>query len=139
VNQTLTIPVARAIRDTEEGFLDLSAVREGLITIEADGSFKDTEKLITLLNALGSQMDPLLVKLRAEGLDTKEASKLEDHRAAIGARHVTSLVMEGLAEMLPIAARIQCTNLVDSIEDQMESSSDYLVDTVRQIEALLAD
>jgi hypothetical protein len=41
VNLTpLSIPVA--IRHTEEGYLDLSAVNEGLITIERDGSFKDT-------------------------------------------------------------------------------------------------
>jgi hypothetical protein len=105
--QTLTIPVARAIRDTEEGFLDLLAVREGLITIEADGSFKDTEKLTTLINALATQVDALTTKLKAEGLSIKEAARLEDSVAALGGHHSTGMVLEALAEMLPIASRVQ--------------------------------
>jgi hypothetical protein len=40
--------------------------------------------------------------------------------------------------MLPLASDAQLSNLVDCIEDQMESSSDYLVATVREIEKLLA-
>ena len=39
---TLTKHKSRISSDTEEGLLDLSAVNAGLITIERDGSFKDT-------------------------------------------------------------------------------------------------
>jgi hypothetical protein len=131
----LSIPVA--IRHTEEGFLDLSAVNEGLITIERDGSFKDTPKLTVLITALDARAAKLRAKLRTEGLDIMLDPTLATLCAASTAYHATAITLEGLAEMLTIAGRIH-SNLVDSIEDQMESSSDYLVATAREIEKLLA-
>jgi hypothetical protein len=133
---SLSIPVA--IRHTEEGYLDLSAVNEGLITLERDGSFKDTPKLTALITALDARAAKLRAKLRTEGLDIMLDPTLTTFRDASMAYHATSLTMEALAKMLPLASDAQLSNLVDSIEDQMESSSDYLVATVREIEKLLA-
>jgi hypothetical protein len=136
VNLTpLSIPVA--IRHTEEGYLDLSAVNEGLITIERDGSFKDTPKLTVLITALDARAAKLRAKLRTEGLDIMLDPTLTAFRDASMAYRYTGLTMDALAEMLPIAARAQLGCLVDSIEQEMEDTSDYLVDTVREIEKLL--
>jgi hypothetical protein len=140
---SLTIPVtltkkkSRAASDTEEGYLDLSAVNEGLITIERDGSLKDTPNLTALITALDARAAKLRAKLRTEGLDIMLDPTLTTFRDASMAYHATAITLEGLAEMLSIADRIH-SNLVDSIEDQMESSSDYLVSTAREIEKLLA-
>jgi predicted RNA-binding Zn ribbon-like protein len=135
---TLTKKKSRAASDTEEGLLDLSAVNEGLITIERDGSFKDTEKLTALLNALDAHAAKLRTKLRTEGLDIKLDPTLTTFHDVSMAYHAASLALEACAMMLPLASDAQLSNFVDSIEDQMESSSDYLVTTVREIETLLA-
>ena len=66
---TLTKHKSRISSDTEEGLLDLSAVTEGWITIERDGSFKDTEKLTALLTALDAKAATPRAELKAEGLD----------------------------------------------------------------------
>jgi hypothetical protein len=66
---TLTKHKSRISSDTEEGLLDLSAVTEGWITIERDGSFKDTEKLTALLTALDAKAATRRAELKAEGLD----------------------------------------------------------------------
>jgi hypothetical protein len=134
----LTKKKSRAASDTEEGLLDLSAVNEGLITIERDGSFKDTPKLTALLIALDAKAAKRRAELRAEGLDIGLDPHLSSYRAATTDYHAASLALEACAKMLPLASDAQLSNLVDSIEDQMESSSDYLVATVREIEKLLA-
>jgi hypothetical protein len=134
----LTKKKSRAASDTEEGLLDLSAVNEGLITLERDGSFRDTPKLTALIEALDAKAAKRRAELRAEGLDIGLDPHLSSYRAATTDYHAASLALEACAKMLPLASDAQLSNLVDSIEDQMESSSDYLVATVREIEKLLA-
>jgi hypothetical protein len=131
----LSIPVA--IRHTEEGYLDLSAVNEGLITIERDGSFKDTPKLTVLITALDARAAKLRAKLRTEGLDIQLDPTLATFHDASMAYHATAITLEGLAEMLSIADRIH-SNLMDNIETAMEKASDDLVATMGEIEKLLA-
>jgi hypothetical protein len=132
---SLRIPVA--IRHTEEGYLDLSAVNEGLITIERDGSFKDTPKLTALITALDARAAKLRAKLRTEGLDIMLDPTLTTFRDASMAYHAASIALEGLAEMLSIADRIQ-SNLVDHIETELEAAADELVATAKEMETLLA-
>jgi hypothetical protein len=140
----LTKHKPRISSDTEEGLLDLSAVNEGLITIERDGSFKDTEKLTALLTALDAKAATRRAELRAkggaaadEGLDIGLDPTLSSYRAASTDYHAASLALEACAGMLPLATEAQLTGLMDSIEDQMESASAYLVATAKALEALL--
>jgi hypothetical protein len=65
----LTKHKSRAYSDIEEGLLNLSAGNEGLITLEADGSFKDTPKLTAIIEALEARAATIRTDLRLEGLD----------------------------------------------------------------------
>jgi hypothetical protein len=134
---TLTRNKQRITNDIEEGLLDLSAVNEGLITIERDGSFKDTEKLTALLSALEAKAATRRAEIRAEGLDIGLDPHLSSYRAASTDYHAASLSMEACSRMLPLATEAQLTGLMDQIEEQMEQSSDYLVVTAGTIERLL--
>ena len=133
----LTKHKSRAYNDIEEGLLDLSAVNEGLITIERDGSFKDTEKLTALLTALDAKAATRRAEIRAEGLDIGLDPTLSSYRAASTDYHAASLSLEACAKMLPLATEAQLTGLMDAIEEQMESASAYLVATAKALEALL--
>jgi hypothetical protein len=134
---TLTKHKSRIYSDNEEGLLDLSAVTEGLITIERDGTFKDTEKLAALLTALDAKAATRRAELRADGLDIQLDSALSSFRAATTDYHVASLALEACAKMLPLASDAQLSSLVDAIEEQLETSSDYLVATAGTLERLL--
>jgi hypothetical protein len=134
----LTKHKPRIFNDTEEGLLDLSAVTEGWITIERDGSFKDTEKLTALLTALDAKAATRRAELKAEGLDIQLDPALSSFRAATTDYHAASLAMEACARMLPLASDAQLSSLVDAIEEQLEASSDYLVATVALLATLPA-
>jgi hypothetical protein len=134
----LTKHKSRISSDTEEGLRDLSAVTEGWITIERDGSFKDTEKLTALLTALDAKAATRRAELKAEGLDIQLDPTLSSYRAAMTDYHAASLAMEACARMLPLASDAQLSSLVDAIEEQLEASSDYLVATVALLATLSA-
>jgi hypothetical protein len=134
----LTKHKSRISSDTEEGLLDLSAVTEGLITIERDGSFKDTEKLTALLTALDAKAAARRAELRAEGLDIQLDPALASYRAATTDYHAASLALEACAKMLPLASDAQLSILVDQIATEMESGADALVDAAKSITYLLA-
>ena len=134
---TLTKHKSRITSDTEEGLLDLSAVNEGLITIERDGSFKDAPKLTALLTALDAKAAKRRAELRADGLDICLDPHLASYRAATTDYYAASLAMEACAKMLPLACDAQLSSLVDQLEEQMECSADYLVATAGTIERLL--
>jgi len=133
----LTIP--RTIRDTLEGFLDLSAVNAGLITIERSGSFKDTEKLTTIINAIDARHAYIRSKLKAEGLDIQLDPTLTSLSRASLAQSGNAVQMEALSEMLRWASVGQFSSLTDAIEEEMEATSDELVRIVGEMEKLLAD
>src|SRR5580698_3842798 len=97
---TLTRHKSRIFNDTEDGLLGLSAVTEGWITIERDGSFKDTEKLTALLTALDAKAATRRAELKAEGLDIQLDPALSSFRAATTDYHAASLAMEACARML---------------------------------------
>jgi hypothetical protein len=140
----LTKHKSTAYRAIEEGLLDLSAVNEGLITIERDGTFKDTEKLTALLTALDARAATRRAELRAkggaaadEGLDIQLDEALSSYRAASTDYYAASLALEACAKMLPLASDAHLGSLVDALEEQMETSSDYLAATAGGIERLL--
>ena len=136
---TLSIPTAaRALQDTYAGYLDLSAVNEGWITIQRDGSFKDTPKLTAIIEALDARALARRAELKAEGLDIQLDPPSNAYHAIAMSHSFLDVQLEALAEMLRCASVGQFVSLTDAIEEQMEATSDELVATVKAIENLLA-
>jgi hypothetical protein len=134
----LTKHKSRAYSDIEEGLLNLSAGNEGLITLEADGSFKDTPKLTAIIEALEARAATIRTDLRLEGLDIKLDPRLSSMRDATTAYHTASLAMEACASMLTLTHDAQLDTLAAAVEEQLESSSDALVDAAFRMDQLSA-